>query len=336
MVSPGADVTYEVLGVLSDMNNEGLALFAFDLEFDGGPLTPALAPTEAPLNHFATNLGINNPAGFGGTPISGRLVQVGGGQNTIKNTVDHAPYPIGDVVTGVGHATETLVVGTLTAPTQPGDYTLTLTNLIANVIKAGETAEEEFWEVEPAGAGSVEVLLIQVVDDQPIQIIESVPPNNAIDARRPTDIDGENPAGWATIALTFTGDSSALTSADFSVASTSGSAPNIVAVVTDGSTATIELDGAIPTGAWTTFSHTASGSAARIGYLPADVDNNGTSGALDILALIDGLNGVTTLSEYQSDVDRSGSTVPLDILGVIDLLNGAGEFDAWNGVTLPE
>jgi hypothetical protein len=42
-----------------------------------------------------------------------------------------------------------------------------------------------------------------------------------------------------------------------------------------------------------------------------------------------------TLADWQADVDRSSVVAPLDILAVIDLLNGAGEFDSWIGVSLP-
>jgi subtilisin-like proprotein convertase family protein len=334
---PGAEVAYVVYGVLTDTANEGLALFMFDLEFDGGPLLPALSPTDSPLDHFATDKGINNPAGFGGTPIDGRLVQVGGGQNTIGNTVDLAPYPIGDVVTGIGHTDIILVAGTLTAPPEPGTYTLTATNTIANVIKAGETGDDPFWETEAAGAGTVTTLTIEVVDDQPLSIIESesVPPSNGIDARRPTDIDGNNPVGWDSINLLFSSSPSGLTAADFAITSTSGTAPGIADITVVDNAATLELDSIIPVGAWTTFTHIASDTSVRLGYLPADVDNNGTSGPLDILALIDGLNGVVTLADYQADVDRSLVVAPLDILAVIDLLNGAGAFDSWIGVSLP-
>jgi hypothetical protein len=118
----GAAVNYRVVGVLSDTLNEGLALFGFDLVFDGGALAQATAP--AGMSSFVKTDGITNPAGFGGTTDVpghvGELVQVGGGQNTIKNTVDNAPFPIGSVVTLLGHVQVILAEGSLTAPTAPG------------------------------------------------------------------------------------------------------------------------------------------------------------------------------------------------------------------------
>ena len=58
-------------------------------------------------------------------------------------------------------------------------------------------------------------------------------------------------------------------------------------------------------------------------------------GPLDILALIDRLNGVIALPEWSTDIDRDGSAGPQDILRLIDLLNGAGAFEPWNGKSLP-
>ena len=62
-----------------------------------------------------------------------------------------------------------------------------------------------------------------------------------------------------------------------------------------------------------------------------------TSGPLDILAIIDHLNGVTQppLGDWSADVDHSGEHNSQDVLRVVDLLNGAGDFVIWNGVTLP-
>ena len=76
----------------------------------------------------------------------------------------------------------------------------------------------------------------------------------------------------------------------------------------------------------------------RLGYLPADVNNDKLSNASDVLLLIDALNGVATPvpAPYQTDTDRSGATNANDVLRVIDLLNGAGVYDPWLGATLPD
>ena len=169
-VYAGRPVRYRIVGLLTDDANEGLALFGFDLAFDGGPLSPAGAPTgeptpdcDHPMVNFTIPWGITNPAGFGGTVIGEQLVQVGGGQNTINNTPDVAPFPIGPVLTGVAKRSACgpadLVTGTLITPRQPGTYTLTLANPFANVIREGETGEP-FWATEAVNIASVTELTI--------------------------------------------------------------------------------------------------------------------------------------------------------------------------------
>src|SRR5262249_53442198 len=131
VVQPGQSVPYDVIGLLSDDNNQGVDLVGFDLHFTGGPLAQAALPTsdpnsgcENPMIHFTIPWGITNPAGFGGTIINGDLIQVGGGQNSINNTPDNAPFPIGTVLLGVaqpsGCGATVLVHGTLVAPSIQG------------------------------------------------------------------------------------------------------------------------------------------------------------------------------------------------------------------------
>jgi len=160
-VPPGATVSWAVVGELSDNLNAGLALFSVDLGFSGGPLTQGLNAASLPMLSFTPPAGLTNPAGFGGTVVGGQLRQVGGAQNTIKNTF--APYPNGTVVTGVAAAGApvTLASGQLTAPVTPGTYTLTPSGLVANVIRQGETGTP-FWHVDRANAGTVQSLVVQV------------------------------------------------------------------------------------------------------------------------------------------------------------------------------
>jgi len=169
-VAPGGLVGYQVVGLLSDDNNQGLALVGFDLDFDGGDLSQADNPTgdpnsgcENPMIHFTEPWGITNPAGYGGTVIHGDLIQVGGGQNTINNT--QPPVLIGTVLLGVGQPSgcgpAVLVTGALTAPSVPGSYTLALENLFANVITADATGVP-FWRTQAAGVGTVVNLTVFV------------------------------------------------------------------------------------------------------------------------------------------------------------------------------
>jgi hypothetical protein len=161
-VRPGEILSYDVVGELTDNLNDGLALVLFDLSFDGGDLAQASAPAGAPMLSFDRPNGITNPAGFGGTVQSGDLIQVGGAQNSINSSF--APFPNGVLTTGVAAQgfPETLVSGSLTAPLQFGTYTLSATNLVANVVRSGETGFP-FWRVEEAGPGSVTNLTIEVV-----------------------------------------------------------------------------------------------------------------------------------------------------------------------------
>lgn len=343
-VAPNCTLTYSVSGVLSDMNNEGLALVGFDLDFTGGALAQAATPATSPMSNFVSPQGINNPAGYGGTVIDGNLIQIGGGQNTIKNVPANAPFPIGTVIPHVAHTSVELVNGELTTPAAPGTYQLVLSNLFANVIKQGETGEV-FWATEAAGVGSISNLTITVQEGAgcgtpDLEIVSAMPPNNAIDARQPSNLAGgcADTPGINSIVLTMSGAAGSLTAGDFTVTTNpAGSAPTISNVVANGNDITLNLSGRIPTGKWTVFTHTASGTSTRVGFLPADVNNDRTASPVDILKLIDSLNGVVQppYMIWQTDIDRSGVANPADILRVIDLLNGADCYDVWNGVSLP-
>jgi hypothetical protein len=168
-------------------------------------------------------------------------------------------------------------------------------------------------------------------------IVLSDPPNCAIDARQP-HLPG-NPAalqGWNSVAITFDSgcDVSGTTIGDFTVSCNpvGPPCPTITGVTPVGQTVTVQLSGVIPAGKWTCITHTASGERDCIGSLPADVNSDCTAAPVDILHLIDNLNGirVPSLTIWQCDIDRSNLCAPADIIALIDLLNGG-----WNGRTLP-
>lgn len=160
-VAPGTSVSWTVTGELSDALSDGLAYFSFDLEMTGAVLSPAATPAANPILNFAAPAGLTNPGGFGGTPATGKLIQIGGAQNTINS--GFAPAPSGVVITNVGQAGSPVVLasGTLTAPGKVGSYQLKLVNLDANVIRQGETGVP-FWKVDPAGTGTVSLLTVNV------------------------------------------------------------------------------------------------------------------------------------------------------------------------------
>ncbi len=176
-------------------------------------------------------------------------------------------------------------------------------------------------------------------DQQPLMIVSADPPLAAIDARQPTDPNGTNPAGWDALTITLNGAICLPSIFDFDVTATGGSqvVPQVLSIdQLDPTTYTLHLEYAIEPGTWTNVVHFDTGVTTRFGYLPGDVNGDGTAGPADILALIDSLNGVGPPRPIWSlDIDRSGVTGAPDILAVIDLLNGAGGFDPWNGVSLP-
>ena len=142
--------------------------------------------------------------------------------------------------------------------------------------------------------------------------------------------------------LTFDDDTSALTVEDFTITlDPPGVPPMLAFVFPAGNDAVLQFGDfaadPIPSGHWTIITHNASESSVRIGYLPADVNNDKLSNANDVLFLIDVLNGVISPAPpaYQTDTDRSGITNPSDVLRVIDLLNGAGVYDEYLNAELP-
>jgi hypothetical protein len=171
-------------------------------------------------------------------------------------------------------------------------------------------------------------------------MISASPPNCAIDAGQPSEPNGSNPAGLRTVQITFGGSCNlgTITPGDFEVTVTpAGAPPTIADVVAVGNDVTLVLGERIALGAWTCFQHTGTATQTCVGWLPSDVNGDGTSSAVDILAIIDNLNGqvIPPYDVWQCDVDRSGACVPADILRVIDLLNGADTYDSWLNVSIP-
>lgn len=203
-VAPGEMVEYAVVGVLSDTDNRGLALVGFDLELiddSSGLQADALGQADTPLDmsNFANPDGLNNPAGYGGTIIDGKLVQCGGAQNTINNTVDctvdedcpgssnlcdagtctaSAPFPTGTVMENIGHTAVTLATGSFTAPAAAGDYTLELTSLFLNLIATDQSGTGDlYWATVQGDAGAITNLSVTVQDClATASAVSSVPP----------------------------------------------------------------------------------------------------------------------------------------------------------------
>ncbi len=187
-VGPACEIDYRVIVVLTDDASQGLALVLFDLEFDGGALAQAHEPTDLPMLNFAPSAGFShNPDGYGGTVDDGGLLQVGGAQNIFRHggwacedygdcpqgsicdgayCSDIPGLPIGTLITGVAQpgSPAIAVTGTLTTPTTLGTYTLQVTSVSANVVRADATGDP-VWMTEAAGVAAVTNLTMTVTAD---------------------------------------------------------------------------------------------------------------------------------------------------------------------------
>jgi hypothetical protein len=172
----------------------------------------------------------------------------------------------------------------------------------------------------------------------PLAIIESLPPDLSIDARQPFAPGGGPPLGLQVIELGFDGPASELGPQSFVIeqAGSQEPAPSITAVeLLNENRVQITLSAPLIPGTRLRVGLQGSDTHVCLGYLPGDVNADGATSPLDILDLVDGLNGVTPLEAWQCDINRSAACEPQDILRLIDLLNGAGAFEAWNGAALP-
>ncbi len=172
------------------------------------------------------------------------------------------------------------------------------------------------------------------------RILSSDPPDDAIDARQPVDPDGSNPQGWQWVDMLISGDVSGLSGADFEVTENpqSGSPPSVLAVQPLETEYNIRviLSRRISPGVWTTITHLESGGDVRLGFLPGDVNADGTADSLDITALVEAVGDSNiALPLRAADIDRSGVVSVSDIIREIDLLTGAESFAASNGASLP-
>ncbi len=99
----------------------------------------------------------------------------------------------------------------------------------------------------------------------------------------------------------------------------------------------ITLNRAIAMGAVTTIEYTGDGSFVQYTSHPANTNSDSAATPVDIIHLIDHLNGVRVplLTVYQCDFNRSAVCNPTDIITLIDLLNGSGPWNPWNGTFRP-
>ena len=170
-------------------------------------------------------------------------------------------------------------------------------------------------------------------------LMSTDPPDGIIDARTPLAADGTTKVGINQVTFFFDLATNCSAAQHFIVEQegVAGAAPQVMSVQTVANNGLqVNLDRPIEPKTWTTITHNPTQSSVRLGFLPGDVNGNRFSGPVDILELVDFLNGVgLARSIWSTDLDRSGVAAPADILMLIDLLNGAGNLDSYLGVRLP-
>ena len=227
-----------------------------------------------------------------------------------------------------------------------GDATLNLLGSVANEpdfaawFRAGFDPVTDYWRSNGRIAGGT--LTFHEGSCADLHIVSSNPGDGWIDARRPINPDGTGDFGWSAVDITFDGDASGLTPADFSTSETcnagacDGVAPAVTGVGGAGAAVTVTLERPIDPLAWTTITLVGGDASdrVRLGYLPADADGSYTANANDIVEVVDAV-GSGTSALYHYDIDRSGAITGNDIVDLIDLLNGAGSYDSYFSQSLP-
>jgi hypothetical protein len=169
------------------------------------------------------------------------------------------------------------------------------------------------------------------------RILASSPNSCTNDAAQPTSRNGQFSYGFDAITLKMSCPTAGLALASFGVSTMpAGSAPTIQSVAPSSRDMTLRLSGPISPGRWTCFTHTASNSKACLGFLPGDVNRNGTVDDADADTLEGWLaNPPPGLSLDRCDINRDGVCNAADFTRLINLFDGDDEFDFWFGRTLP-
>jgi|GEM_PF-5635644 len=173
-------------------------------------------------------------------------------------------------------------------------------------------------------------------------LIESDPPDGAIDAREEHEAEHpENLTGLTSFVLLFDDDTSIVRQC-FSVEETGAVPPPEVIGVEKlgGNQVRVNYDRPITVQEWTTLTYRGVGGPALtdVGFLPGDVNQSRRSTGRDISELIDCLNDVIVCALYQTDMNRSGDPNGNDITALIDILQVSVPYPrAWlNEEIVPE
>lgn len=184
-------------------------------------------------------------------------------------------------------------------------------------------------------------------------IIKSDPPDGIIDARQDLSASGLTRRGFDRVRIYLATafrdpvTHGPMVETNFTLTDSLGLAPTVVGVVpVPGQPTTFDIvfSDPINPGAWTVLSFAVerpdglvANESLTIGFLPGDVNGDGTSNARDITALIDSLNTVPgrVRPPMSTDINGSGATNAQDIVRLIDLLNGVNTSHRWLNARLP-
>jgi len=167
-----------------------------------------------------------------------------------------------------------------------------------------------------------------------------MPPDGVVDARQPHPLNSLDPQGISKIVVM--GPAGASRSC-WDLCDSSESSLNSIDKVVEGPAGTYSIELLFPISAYavTTITYLGNGATGRFTSHPGNVNGDAGSGPLDVLNIIDCLNGVNQAVTcpwgfpYSQDLDHSGGFGPSDILREIDVLNGADLLTPANGTNLP-
>jgi hypothetical protein len=174
-------------------------------------------------------------------------------------------------------------------------------------------------------------------------IAHSSLPNNPIDARQPSNLDGSGATGITMFDInTDPEKAGCLIPSHFTTTflgeSTTGPSVSSTAFV-DFDTATLGLSGPIPLATWTRVikmnNAAPTESSVCLAYLPGDVNQSRTTDTADMQHLVGCLNGTQVCGMHQGDLDRSNELTALDLARGMEILLGSQEFREWRGVNIP-
>lgn len=134
----------------------GLAGFSLDLTatLDGNPYSLSSATVSAPadgsLASFSRPAGFTHDGGYDGSTVGGKIIQIGGAQNTIGNAGSGGPFPVGTVKLGLCQGVEQVLARVQINNPPPGSLSLAVTNVNANIINPGQPSNASVYFVSAA------------------------------------------------------------------------------------------------------------------------------------------------------------------------------------------